>query len=57
MTSPPTEHDAPGRPTTQADMHSQFDEIAKRVVSAGGGTQAVTEATDLRTPKRRPGAS
>ena len=46
------EHDAPRLPLTRADMHSQLDEIAKRVVAAGGGTQAVTDATDLRTLKQ-----
>jgi hypothetical protein len=46
------EHDAPRLALTRADMHSQLDEIAKRVVAAGGGTQAVTDATDLRTLKQ-----
>jgi hypothetical protein len=46
------ERDAPRRPPTRADLHSQLDEIAKRVVAAGGGTQAVTDATDLRTLKQ-----
>jgi len=34
---------------TRADLHSQLDEMAARVVDAGGGIQAVIEATDLRT--------
>jgi hypothetical protein len=46
------ENDAPRRPPTRADLHSQHDETAKRVVAAGGGTQAVTDATDLRTLKQ-----
>lgn len=46
------EHDAPRRPPTRADLHSQHDETAKLVVAAGGGTQAVTDATDLRTLKQ-----
>ena len=46
------EHDAPWRPPTRAELHSQLDEIAKRVVAAGGGTQAVTDPTDLRTLKQ-----
>jgi hypothetical protein len=33
-------------------MHSQHDETAKRVVTAGGGTRAVTDATELRTLKQ-----
>jgi len=37
------------RPLTQADLHSQSDEKAARVVAGGGGMQAVIEATGLRT--------
>ena len=37
------------RPLTRADLHSQSDEKAARVVAAGGGMQAVIEATGLRT--------
>ncbi len=36
-------------PLTRADRHSQSDETAARVVAAGGGMQAVVEATGLRT--------
>ena len=36
-------------PLTRADLHSQNDEIAARVVAAGGGMQEVIAATDLRT--------
>ncbi len=36
-------------PLTRADLHSQDDDIAARVVAAGGGMQAVIDATDLRT--------
>jgi hypothetical protein len=36
-------------PLTRADRHSQADEMAARVVAAGGGMQAVIEVTDLRT--------
>jgi len=36
-------------PLTQADLHSQSDEKAARVVAGGGGMQAVIEATGLRT--------
>ena len=36
-------------PPTRADLHSQLDEMAALVVAAGGGMQAVPEATDLRT--------
>ena len=42
------EHDE-RRPLTRADLHSQNDDIAARVVAAGGGMQAVIDATDLRT--------
>jgi hypothetical protein len=42
------EHDE-GRPLTRADLHSQNDDIAARAVAAGGGMQAVIDATDLRT--------
>jgi hypothetical protein len=37
------------RPLTRADLHSQNDETAARVVADGGGMQAVIEATGLRT--------
>ena len=37
------------RPLTRADLHSQSDERAARVVADGGGMQAVMEATGLRT--------
>jgi hypothetical protein len=43
------EHDAPRRPLTRADLHSPNDEIAAGVVAAGGGMQAVIDATGLRT--------
>jgi hypothetical protein len=46
------EHDAPRRPPTRADEHNTFDVIAKRVVAAGGGTQAVIDANELRTLKQ-----
>jgi hypothetical protein len=36
-------------PLTRADLHSQNDETAARVVAAGGGMQDVIDATDLRT--------
>jgi hypothetical protein len=36
-------------PLTRADLHSQNDEMAARVVAAGGGVQDVVDATDLRT--------
>lgn len=36
-------------PLTRADLHSQLDDIAARVVAAGGGMQAVLDDTDLRT--------
>jgi hypothetical protein len=36
-------------PLTRADLHSQADEIAARVVVAGGGMQAVVDATGMRT--------
>ena len=38
-------------PLTRADLHSQHDETAARVVAAGGGMQDVIDATDLRTLK------
>ncbi len=41
-------HDA-RRPLTRADLYSESDEIAARVVAAGGGMQAVIDATGLRT--------
>jgi hypothetical protein len=37
------------RPLTRADLHSQLDALAARVVAEGGGMQAVLEATGLRT--------
>jgi hypothetical protein len=37
------------RPLTRADLHSQNDETAARVVADGGGIQAVIDATGLRT--------
>jgi hypothetical protein len=37
------------QPLTRADQHSQNDDIAARVVAAGGGMQAVIDATELRT--------
>jgi hypothetical protein len=43
------EHDAPRLPPTRADQHNTFDKIAERVVAAGGGTQAVLDASELRT--------
>jgi hypothetical protein len=46
------EHDAARLPLTRADLHSQLDEIAKRVVAAGGGTQAVIDANELNTLKQ-----
>ncbi len=46
------EHDAPRRPPTRADQHNTFDEIAKRVVAASGGTQAVIDANELSTLKQ-----
>jgi hypothetical protein len=36
-------------PLTRADLHSQNDETAARVVAAGGGMEDVIDATDLRT--------
>jgi len=36
-------------PLTRADLHSQSDEIAARVVAAGGGMQAVIDATGYHT--------
>jgi len=46
------EHDAPQGPPTRADEHNTFDEIAKRVAAAGGGTQAVLDANELSTLKQ-----
>jgi hypothetical protein len=43
------ERDAPRLPLTRADLHSQHDQTAARVVTQGGGIQAVIDATDLRT--------
>ncbi len=37
------------RPLTRAELHSTADEIAARIVAAGGGMQAVIEATGSRT--------
>jgi hypothetical protein len=37
------------RPLTRADLHSQNDETAAHVVAAGGGMQAVIDATGLHT--------
>jgi hypothetical protein len=36
-------------PLTRADLHSQHDVTAARVVAEGGGIEAVIDATDLRT--------
>jgi hypothetical protein len=36
-------------PLTRADLHSRADETAARVVAAGGGSEAVIDATGLRT--------
>ncbi len=46
------EHEAPRLPPTGADEHNTFDEIAERVVAAGGGTQAVIDANELSTLKQ-----
>src|SRR6266511_2937636 len=43
------ERNAPRRPETRADLHNTNDVIAARVVGAGGGLQAVIEATELPT--------
>jgi hypothetical protein len=37
------------QPLIRADQHSRADVIAARVVAAGGGSEAVIEATDLRS--------
>ena len=37
------------QPFTRADLHSQNDDIAAKVVADGGGVQDVIDATDLRT--------
>jgi hypothetical protein len=37
------------QPLTRADLHSQNDDIAARVVADGGGVQAVIDATELCT--------
>jgi hypothetical protein len=37
------------QPLTRADLHSENDDIAAKVVANGGGVQAVIDATDLRT--------
>jgi hypothetical protein len=42
------EHDA-RQPLTRAELRSQSDELAAQAVAAGGGVQAVIEATGLRT--------
>jgi hypothetical protein len=39
------------QPLTRSELHSRADEIAARVVAAGGGIQAVIDATGLRTLK------
>ena len=44
------EHDA-RVPLTRADLQSESDHAAARAVAAGGGIQAVIEATGLRTLK------
>lgn len=36
-------------PLTRADLHSHSDRVAASAVAAGGGMQAVIEATGLRT--------
>jgi len=36
-------------PLLRADLHSRNDELAERAVEAGGGVEAVIEATGLRT--------
>jgi hypothetical protein len=43
------ERRAPRPPLSRADRHTTHDQIAARVVSAGGGIEDVIEATDLRT--------
>ena len=42
------EHDL-RRPLTRAELYSRNDDTAARIVSAGGGIQAVVEATGLRS--------
>jgi hypothetical protein len=37
------------QPPTRSDLYSRADEAAARVVAAGGGSEAVIEATGLRT--------
>jgi len=44
----PDERDA-RLPLTRADLHSQSDRVAASAVAAGGGIQAIIEATGLRT--------
>jgi hypothetical protein len=39
------------QPLTRSDLHSRADETAARIVAAGGGSEAVIEATGLRTLK------
>ncbi len=38
-------------PPTRAELHSQLDDIAARIVATGGGLEEIVEATDLRTPE------
>ena len=47
------EHDA-RLPLRRADLHSRADELAARAVAAGGATEAVLEATGLRTRENVP---
>jgi hypothetical protein len=42
------------QPLTRSDLHSRADETAARIVAAGGGSEAVIEATGLRTLKMSP---
>jgi len=37
------------RPPTRAELYSQLDDIAARIVATGGGIEEIVEATDLRT--------
>jgi len=41
------EHDAPRLPPTRADQHNTFDEIAERVVAAGGAPRPCSTPTIL----------
>ncbi len=43
------EQRAPRRPFTRADLRTGHDETAARVVNAGGGIEAVIEASELGT--------